>query len=158
MKHAKPPVTVICVGAVVRKDDSVLVVRQSQGHPLEGRWTIPWGRVEEGESPCAAALREALEEGGVAASIDGLLGVQELPSPWNGWIGIVYRCEHVSGTPKPDNYETDQAAYLTRNQVDELRYVFEPWSLWLVRKSLGAELTLTESDASNPYNPSVGFL
>jgi ADP-ribose pyrophosphatase YjhB (NUDIX family) len=73
--------TVVCVGAVVRRGDAVLLVRQSPGHSLAGQWTVPWGRLENGESPLAAALREVQEEGGVHAAVDGLLGVQELPEP-----------------------------------------------------------------------------
>ena len=37
--------TAVCVGAVVRRDDSVLLVRQSPGHSLAGQWTIPWGQL-----------------------------------------------------------------------------------------------------------------
>ena len=57
--------TILCTGAVVRLSDSILLVRQSPGHSLEGQWTIPWGQVEGGESPTAAALREIREEAGL---------------------------------------------------------------------------------------------
>ncbi len=66
------PRMVVCVGAVVLQGERVLFVRQAQGHPLEGRWSIPWGIVDPGESPDAAALRETREESGVA---DGWLPV-----------------------------------------------------------------------------------
>ena len=82
--------TVICVGTVVRRADEVLLVRQSAGHSLEGQWTIPWGQLGQGESPSAAALRETEEEGGIVAEVEGLLGVQELPEPWLGMIGIIF--------------------------------------------------------------------
>src|SRR5690349_8654952 len=59
----------LLVGAVVMRAEEVLLVRQSPGHPLEGQWTIPWGRVEPGESPASAALREVQEEGGVTATV-----------------------------------------------------------------------------------------
>lgn len=58
--------TLVCVGAVVCEADSVLLVRQSPGHSLAGQWTIPWGRIDRGESPTAAVLREISEEGGEA--------------------------------------------------------------------------------------------
>jgi ADP-ribose pyrophosphatase YjhB (NUDIX family) len=48
--------TVVCVAALVRKGDSILLVRQASGHSLQGQWTVPWGRLEAGESPAAAAL------------------------------------------------------------------------------------------------------
>jgi ADP-ribose pyrophosphatase YjhB (NUDIX family) len=67
-----PPRNVVCVGAVVLQGERVLFVRQAQGHTLEGQWSIPWGIVDPGESPDAAALRETREESGVA---DGWLPV-----------------------------------------------------------------------------------
>ena len=82
------------VGAVVRREKEILLVRQSAGHPLEGQWTTPWGRVEPGESPMSAAVREAMEEGGISARVESLLGVQELPAPQLGGGALVYLCEH----------------------------------------------------------------
>lgn len=75
-----PPRMVVCVGAVVLQGERVLFVRQAQGHPLEGQRSIPWGIVEPGESPDAAALRETQEESGVA---DGWL-----PVPRSGLAGF----------------------------------------------------------------------
>jgi len=87
--------TVICVGAVVRKDDRVLLVRQAPGHSLQGQWTVPWGRLEAGESPAAAALRETQEEGGLRGDVERLLGLPE-PAPRSaGSIAMAYRCRRA---------------------------------------------------------------
>jgi ADP-ribose pyrophosphatase YjhB (NUDIX family) len=112
--------TVVFVGAVVRRSDEILLVRQSPGHPLEGEWTVPWGRAETGEAPVSAALRETHEEGGVRAKVDGLLGVQELPAPLEGAFALVYLCTHVSGEPEPRDRETDAAAYYSLQTLTEL--------------------------------------
>ena len=57
--------TVVAAAVPVRRRDAggleFLLVRTSQG----GRWTFPKGRIEPGESPSAAAAREAAEEAGV---------------------------------------------------------------------------------------------
>lgn len=76
--------TIVCVGAVVYRGDEILLAREAKDHPLEGQWTIPWVRLDRGESPMMAALRETSEEAGVVAEVEGLFGVQELPSPWVG--------------------------------------------------------------------------
>jgi 8-oxo-dGTP diphosphatase len=120
--------TAVFVGAVVRRSEAILLVRQSPGHPLEGQWTVPWGRVEEGESPVSAAVRETREEGGVCAKVDGLLGVQELPSPLEGCFALVYLCTHVSGMPEPRDRETNAAAYYSLRNLEELIEPVEPWS------------------------------
>ncbi|MCG8370985.1 MAG: NUDIX domain-containing protein [Proteobacteria bacterium] len=120
--------TIVCVGAVVRRSDRVLLVRQSPGHSLEGQWTIPWGQIDRGESPTAAVLREIEEEGGVLAQVEGLLGVQELPEPWLGMVGILFLCAHIDGTPSPDRRETDAARYFGADQLDSIAELLEPLS------------------------------
>lgn len=150
--------TVICVGAVVRRDNRVLLVRQAAGHSLAGQWTIPWGQLGRGESPSAAALRETLEEGGIVAQLDGLIGVQELPEPWLGMIGLIYRCSHLSGEPNPDNRETDKAQYFSNIDLDAMRDPIEPLSYWLVRRVLDDDYTLVSQNSSNPFAPSIGYV
>jgi 8-oxo-dGTP pyrophosphatase MutT (NUDIX family) len=59
----------VCAGAVVLHEGRVLFIRQAPGHSLAGRWSIPWGLVDEGETPEDAALRETLEESGVSAAL-----------------------------------------------------------------------------------------
>ena len=52
------------VGAVVFKNDAVLLVRRGNA-PSRGSWAIPGGSVRLGETLQAAAEREILEETGV---------------------------------------------------------------------------------------------
>jgi len=153
------PETVVCIGAIVKKESRVLLVRQAAGHSLAGQWTIPWGRLERGESAAAAALREVMEESGVVAKVEGLLGVQELPSRWQGWLAIVYQCQHVSGEAVPDGRETDAARYFSEEELDSLVEPIEPWSEWLVRRVFSGNVTITRGgDPSNPFGASVGFV
>src|SRR3954466_16020436 len=81
--------TELFVGVVVRRDDEVLLVRQSPSHSLAGQWTVPWGRVDPGESPIAAAIGEVREEAGVEVVVEALLGIQELPEPQLGGVALV---------------------------------------------------------------------
>jgi 8-oxo-dGTP diphosphatase len=145
--------TVVCVGAVVCKADQVLLVRQAQGHSLQGQWTIPWGRLDPGESPSAAVLRETWEEGSVRAEIAGLLGVQEIPPPWEGQIAILYLCRHVDGEPAPDHRETDAARYFTDRDIDTLAESVEPFSYWLIRRVLSGQVSLIQEHPTNPFRP-----
>ena len=150
--------TVVCVGAVVLDGDRVLLVRQSSGHSLGGQWTIPWGRLEAGESPMAAAVRETLEEGGVDAAVEGLLGVQELPAPWDGWLALIYLCRHQGGTPDPRDPEADAASYWSMADLAAMREPVEPLSFWLVRRVLAGQFTVTAADATNPLRAAGSFL
>lgn len=148
----------VFVGAVVRKDECILLVRQSPGHPLEGQWTIPWGRIEAGESPAAAALRETREEGAVEARLEGLIGLQELPAPLDGCFALVFMCAHARGEPEADGRETDAARYFSDGDFAKLSEPIEPWSDWLVRRIFAGRYVLIRQDESGPFHPKSAFI
>lgn len=54
--------------------DRVLLVRRG-GQPAAGKWSIPGGLVDLGETTAAAARREVLEECGIRVRLAGLAGV-----------------------------------------------------------------------------------
>ena len=149
--------TVVCVGAVVRREESILLVRQSPGHSLGGQWTLPWGRIDDGESPTTAVLREVEEEGGIIAQVEGLLGIQELPKPWLGMIGILFLYEHVEGTPAPDMRETNAARFFNFDQLDSISDSLEPLSEWLVRRVLSNDFQLLKASEFGPFCPNTSY-
>ena len=59
-----PSQPIVAVGAIVFKNDRVLLVRRGQP-PSQDLWAIPGGRVEIGETLQEAAEREILEETGI---------------------------------------------------------------------------------------------
>src|SRR5882672_9315935 len=65
----------IGAGAVIVHDRRVLLVRNIRG-VTRGRYLLPAGRLEPGELPDQAAVREAFEETNLRVAIDGLLGVR----------------------------------------------------------------------------------
>ena len=64
IKNGYPTQPVVAVGAIVFKNDRVLLVRRGQP-PSQDLWAIPGGRVELGETLQEAAEREILEETGI---------------------------------------------------------------------------------------------
>ena len=62
------------VGAVVLSRGRVLLVRRGKP-PGEGRWSLPGGLVDLGETSVDAARREVEEECGITVRIAGLAGV-----------------------------------------------------------------------------------
>jgi 8-oxo-dGTP diphosphatase len=63
--------------ALVRRDDHVLLTRNSARGPRPGTWTLPGGGVDHGESPAEAVVREVREETGLEATLGALLGVHD---------------------------------------------------------------------------------
>lgn len=105
-----------------------------------------------------ATLREVMEEGGVEAVVEGVLGVQELAQPEAGGVAVVYLCRHVRGTPGPRDRETDAAAYYSVAALDSIRNQMEPWSEWLVRRVLAGKCTVIGPAGRNPLQEHGAFL
>ncbi|VEF47098.1 NUDIX hydrolase [Bacillus freudenreichii] len=62
-------------GVVIDEEGRWLVVKKKYGG-AKGKWTLPAGFVEPGETLDEAVKREVLEETGVICTIDGLLGLR----------------------------------------------------------------------------------
>ena len=61
--------------AVVCDDNRILIGRRPPGVPLSGFWEFPGGKVQDGESVEAAAVRECREETGIDVEVARRLAV-----------------------------------------------------------------------------------
>jgi 8-oxo-dGTP diphosphatase len=61
MRREYPEAPIVGVGAVIARDGRVLLVQRAN-EPSRGRWSIPGGIVELGETLAQAAAREVAEE------------------------------------------------------------------------------------------------
>jgi 8-oxo-dGTP diphosphatase len=102
MKREYPDSPLVGVGAIIIEDARVVLVKR--GHPpLEGKWSIPGGVLEIGETLRKAAVREAHEETGLAVEPGELLGVFERVIPDDAgrmkyhYVLIDFLCRRVAG-------------------------------------------------------------
>jgi 8-oxo-dGTP diphosphatase len=73
------------VGCIVLKEKSILLVRRLYP-PQKGKWSVPGGHVELGESVLETARRELLEETGLKGVPQGVINVDEYVVKHNGRI------------------------------------------------------------------------
>ncbi len=64
-KISESRVVLVAACALVRDDDALLIARRPAGRPLAGLWEFPGGKVEAGEVPEDALIRELKEELGI---------------------------------------------------------------------------------------------
>jgi len=97
------------VDAVVIEGGKVLLIRRARP-PFKGRWALPGGFVEEGESAEEAVVREALQETGVRVAVKGLIGVYSSPErDPRGTIAVAFLCS-PTGPSSPRGGDDARAA------------------------------------------------
>ena len=93
-KESLPTVLVVAV-ALIDTDGRVLIAQRPQGKQLAGLWEFPGGKVEPGERPERALIRELKEELGIDVTEAclapfvfalGALDVQPAPAIVNGRV------------------------------------------------------------------------
>jgi 8-oxo-dGTP diphosphatase len=93
VSEAPPHQRVRVVAAVVRDGERVLMTRRPPGGPIGLQWEFPGGKIEPGESPEVALVREVHEELGVSATAHETLAVHEHDYPHGVHVEIVFvRC------------------------------------------------------------------
>jgi ADP-ribose pyrophosphatase YjhB (NUDIX family) len=100
------------------------------GHPDSGKWTMPGGEMEWGESVEATAVRERHEESGLDASIGSVLGVfsrwysdqESVQGKAGHVVGIVLEATPSAGELRVefDAGTTDAAGWFTVDEIREL--------------------------------------
>lgn len=87
-----------CVGAIVRDGTGRLLLVQRGGEPERGRWSLPGGRVEPGETDETAVARELLEETGLTVRVGPLVGRVLRPGTAGRTYAIAdYACTVAAG-------------------------------------------------------------
>lgn len=112
------------VTGVVLREGRVLLCRHTYGGG-KGRFIVPGGYLNQGETPAQALKRELLEETGVTVEPGRLIGIRFGEKDWYA----AFAAEYVSGEAASDNDENDLVVWmdveeaLTREDVPGLTKV-----------------------------------
>lgn len=100
----------VAKGVLLRGDD-VLLIKDSVGY-YRGKWSLPGGYVDYGETPEACVVREAEEEVGVKAQIARLLRIDSQVVP----TGFHFLTFHYEGRVEAEAFR------LKADEVEEARW------------------------------------
>jgi len=117
------------VGAIIIQGNQVVLVKR--GHaPLQGKWSIPGGVLEIGETLRKAAIREAFEETGLSIEPGELLGVFERVLPDEKgrmkyhYVLIDFLCRRVAGELAAGD-DADEVRWFRRDELAALELARE---------------------------------
>jgi 8-oxo-dGTP diphosphatase len=113
---------VLTVDAVWLAGDRILLVRRGRP-PFRGRWALPGGFVEIGESVEQAVVRELEEETGLRPAAIQLLGVYSRPGrdPRRPTVTVAFRMKG-SATPPTGGSDAREARWLLLHEARSLAF------------------------------------
>lgn len=116
--HYENPLNV--VGTIPYLNDRVLLCRRNI-EPRWGKWTLPAGFMELGETTAQGAARETQEEAGASFELDGLFAVMSVPRV--GQVHLFYRARLLHDRFEP-GHETLEARLFQEQDVpwDEIAF------------------------------------
>lgn len=109
--HYENPLNV--VGTVPHWGDKVLLCKRNI-EPRWGKWTLPAGFMELGETTEEGAARETVEEAGARIEMEGLITVMSVPRV--GQVHLFYRARLLSDKFDP-GHETIEARLFSQDEI-----------------------------------------
>src|SRR5262249_23766128 len=105
---------IVVVGAAVLHTGRLLAARRSAPPELAGRWELPGGKAEPGETHERTLVRELREELGITAE-----PVAGVPGEWlvkPGYVLRVWTARLLAGRPEPLE-DHDELRWLTPDEI-----------------------------------------
>ena len=101
-------VVLVSAVALVDPDGRILLAQRPEGKSMAGLWEFPGGKVEEGETPEAALIRELKEELGIDTWQSYLAPLTFASHAYDSFhlLMPVFVCRKWQGTPQPKEGQT----------------------------------------------------
>ena len=120
--------TVNVVAAVIRDEDKIFATQRGYGDYKDG-WEFPGGKIEPGETPQQALVREIKEELDTAIEVGDCLTTIEYDYPAFHLSMQCFWCTIVQGTPVLKEHEA--ARWLDAENLDSVDWL--PADLSIIR-------------------------
>jgi 8-oxo-dGTP diphosphatase len=121
VKLPKEAQVVLVMGAAIVHRGRVLAARRSSPPELAGGWEFPGGKVEPGEDPAAAVVREVGEELGCGVAVTGMLGAETVIR--DGHTLRVALAELAEGEPVPAEAQHDAVRWLGPDELAQVAWL-----------------------------------
>ena len=111
------PILFVVAAALVDRDNRVLLAQRPEGKSLAGLWEFPGGKLDPGETPEAALIRELKEELGIDVTASCLAPFAFASHDYERFhlLMPLYLCRRWKGIPTPREGQT--LAWVRANQL-----------------------------------------
>ena len=114
--HSAKKIILVSAVALVDPDGRVLLAQRPEGKSMAGLWEFPGGKVEAGETPEAALIRELREELGIDTEESCLAPLTFASHAYDDFhlLMPLFVCRKWEGTPRPQEGQTLEWARVNR--------------------------------------------
>ena len=113
------PLLLVAACALIDRDGRILLARRPEGKKLAGLWEFPGGKLDPGETPEAALIRELHEELGIDVASNCLAPFAFASHPYETFhlLMPLFLCRRWKGTPQ--SREGQQLAWVRPDRLAE---------------------------------------
>ena len=127
------------VAAIIRKGDKIFATQRGYGE-WKDWWEFPGGKMEDGETPEEALVREIREELSTEISVDGFLWTVEFDYPKFHLTMHCYLCSLLTEALHLNEHEA--AKWLAMEEIDSVKWL--PADLEVVENLKRARMDIRE--------------
>ena len=112
----------VAVGGVAVRDGAILLIERAT-EPAVGKWSVPGGRVEPGETLADALVREMAEETGLAVAVGPMIAIAERIGRSHHVVIVNHHVEVVGPTEPVAGDDAADAAWTPLDRLAEIDLV-----------------------------------
>ena len=116
-----PTMLFVVAAALTNQAGEILLQKRAEGRQMAGLWEFPGGKVDVGESPESALVRELKEELGIDVEPQNLVPLTFASEPLEerNLLLLLYRCHHWRG--EPEALDATEIRWLRPQEMHDLQ-------------------------------------